>query len=64
MTDASFPLLWANVIGHAGISIYHQASGSPLISDMFNLVQKLAMVVSAIRFYRRVPFRINAAMEK
>jgi cytochrome b561 len=32
--------VWVYVFGHAGMALYHQLSGSPLISDMFNLVRK------------------------
>ena len=35
---ASF--IWAYLFGHAGIAVYHQFTGEPLVSDMFNLTKK------------------------
>ncbi len=32
--------MWAYLIGHAGIALYHQLRDVPLISDMFNLVRR------------------------
>lgn len=32
--------VWIYVIGHAGMAVFHQLTGTPLISDMFNLTRK------------------------
>jgi len=32
--------MWGYIVGHSGMAIYHQWRGSPLITDMFNLVKK------------------------
>jgi len=32
--------MWGYIVGHAVMAIYHQWRGSPLITDMFNLVKK------------------------